>query len=141
MSKIWIPIDVKIQWFSFLEAPDLVRASRVCRSWSSLVQKTAEATISNAIGAACPPLTRGGKLQLLHRLNNATQKENMGYLLAWAAGSRGACRAPPSPPRHAARRPFAAEEQQLVEKGRVLWRGVGVEGVGGGGCVRGFVFL
>jgi hypothetical protein len=91
MSKTWIPIDIKTHWFSFLEAPDLVQASRVCRSWSSLVQKSAEATIASAIGAPCPPLGRGAKLQFLHRLHNATSKENMGYLLSWAAGSRGAC--------------------------------------------------
>ena len=89
-GKTWIPLDVKTHWFSYLEAPDLVRASLVCRSWGSLVQKSAEATIACTIGAACPPLTRGGKLQLLHRLHNATSKENMGYLLCWAAGSRGA---------------------------------------------------
>lgn len=86
--KTWIPIDVKIHWFSFLDARDLAVASRVCKPWSSLVQKAAEAMIATTTGAACPPLTRSGKLRLLSRLQNATAKENMGHLLAWAAGSR-----------------------------------------------------
>ena len=90
MSKTWIPVDVKIHWFSFLGADDLSRASRVCRPWASLVQKTAEAVISSTIGAPCPALSRPGKLQLLRRLQNPTRKENMGYLLSWAAGCRGA---------------------------------------------------
>ena len=91
MSKTWIPVDVKVHWFSFLEAEDLARASRVCRPWASLVQKTAEAVISTTICAPCPALTRVGKLQLLRRLQHAGRKENMGYLLSWAAGNRGAC--------------------------------------------------
>jgi hypothetical protein len=86
--KTWIPIDVKIHWFSFLDARDLATASAVCKPWASLVQKTAEAVIATTTGAACPPLTRTGKLRLLSRLQNATAKENMGHLLAWAAGSR-----------------------------------------------------
>jgi hypothetical protein len=87
--KTWIPVDVKIHWFSFLSAEDLSRASRVCKPWASLVQKTSEVLVATTIGASCPNLSRAGKLLLLRRLQNATKKENMGYLLAWAAGCRG----------------------------------------------------
>ena len=71
-STTWIPVDVKIHWFSFLSAQDLGRAARVCKPWASLVQKTTEAVISSAIGAPGPALSRSGKLRLLHRLQNAT---------------------------------------------------------------------
>jgi len=82
-------VDIKIHWFSFLGAEDLSRASRVCKPWASLVQKTADAVIASTIGAPCPNLSRSGKLSLLRRLHNASKKENMGYLLSWAAGCRG----------------------------------------------------
>jgi hypothetical protein len=88
-AKTWIPVDVKLHWFSFLSAKDLANASRVCRSWVSLTQKAADAMITQTIAAAPPPLARGAKLKFLHRLQNATDKENMGYLLSWAAGCRG----------------------------------------------------
>jgi hypothetical protein len=89
-TKTWIPVDVKVHWFGFLGAKDLANCQRVCRSWVSLVQKTAEAGTTALIAAEPPPLSRAGKLKFLHRLQNATEKENMGYLLSWAAGSRGA---------------------------------------------------
>jgi hypothetical protein len=101
-AKTWIPVDVKIHWFSFLGAPDLARCSRVCRSWVSLAQKTTDAVITTTIAARPPQLSRAGRLRFLHRLHNATAKENMGYLIAWAAGSRGACDA-----RHPQLRPAA----------------------------------
>ncbi len=87
--KTWIPVDVKVHWFSFLDAKDLASAAAVCRPWASLIQKTTEAVVCQTIGAPCPPLSRAGKLRFLHRLQHASAKENMGYLLAWAAGSRG----------------------------------------------------
>lgn len=90
-GKTWIPLDVKIHWFSFLSAKDLANAQRVCRSWVSLVAKTADAEITSALAAEPPNLSRAGKLKFLHRLQNATDKENMGYLLTWAAGNRGSC--------------------------------------------------
>jgi len=85
----WIPVDVKIHWFSFLSAKDLANCGRVCRSWVSLTTKAADAMITMTTCATSPPqLSRAGKMKLLHRLQNATEKEHFGYLLAWAAGSR-----------------------------------------------------
>ena len=86
---IWIPVDVKIHWFSFLSAKDLANCGRVCRSWVSLTTKAADAMITMTTCATSPPqLSRAGKMKLLYRLQNATEKENFGYLLSWAAGSR-----------------------------------------------------
>lgn len=88
-GKIWIPVDVKIHWFSFLSVPDLARASRVCKSWTSLVQKTADAEITAHTGVQLPQLARPAKLRLLDRLHHAYLPENMAYLITWAAGCRG----------------------------------------------------
>jgi hypothetical protein len=88
-GKVWIPVDVKTRWFSFLPAPDLARCARACRSWSSLAVKTCDAQFAVTVGATPPNLSRAGKLRFLHRLHNAHAPENMGYLLAWAAGCRG----------------------------------------------------
>lgn len=88
-GKIWIPVDVKIHWFSFLSVPDLARASRVCKSWTSLVQKTADAEITAHTGVELPQLARPAKLRLLDRLHHAYLPENMAYLITWAAGCRG----------------------------------------------------
>lgn len=90
-QKVWIPVDVKIRWFGFLGVPDLCVASRVCKAWGSLVGKTADAEIAMLTGTGSPQIGRPGRLKLLHRLHHAYQAENMGYLLAWAAGSRGGC--------------------------------------------------
>lgn len=87
----WIPIDVKVHWFSFLSVPDLARASRVCKSWTSLVQKTCDAQFAQLIGASLPHLARPAKLRLLDRLHHAYLPENMAYLLSWAVTSRGEC--------------------------------------------------
>jgi hypothetical protein len=89
-QKIWIPVDVKIHWFSFLSVPDLARASRVCKSWTSLVQKTADCELAKTIGANMPQLARPAKLRFLDRLHHAYLPENMAYLMTWAAGCRGA---------------------------------------------------
>ena len=32
-AATWVPLDVKIHWFSFLSAKDLANCGRVCRSW------------------------------------------------------------------------------------------------------------
>lgn len=88
-QRTWIPVDVKLKWFSFLSAPDLARCGRTCKSWASLVNKTADAEIATTICAPPPMLSRAAKLHFLHRLHNVTEKENMGYLLSWAAGCRG----------------------------------------------------
>ena len=90
-ARTWIPIDVKLHWFSFLSVPDLARASRVCKSWTSLAQKTCDAQFAILVGAAMPALARAAKLRLLDRLQHAYLPENMAYLLSWAAGCRGAC--------------------------------------------------
>lgn len=89
-NKTWIPVDVKVHWFSFLGAKDLANCQRVCRSWVSLIEKTSTASLVKETGSQVAiTLTPGGKLKLLHRVEYATNKENMGYLLSWAAGNRG----------------------------------------------------
>jgi F-box-like len=88
----WIPVDVKVHWFSFLSVPDLARASRVCKSWTSLVQKTCDAQFAQTIGTTLPHLARPAKLRLLDRLHHAYLPENMAYLLSWAVTSRGLLR-------------------------------------------------
>lgn len=90
-TKTWIPVDVKVHWFSFLSSNDLANCQRVCRSWVSLIEKTSTASLVKETGSnnTIIPLTPGGKLKLLNRIENATKKENMGYLLTWAAGNRG----------------------------------------------------
>lgn len=80
-EKTWIPVDVKIHWFSFLPAEDLVAVSLTCRSWLALAQKTADACIAMLTGAPPPAMGRGPKLRFYARLQNATAPENCGYLL------------------------------------------------------------
>lgn len=91
-SRVWIPVDVKTHWFSFLAVPDLARASRVCKSWTSLVQKTVDAELAVLTGADVSQLARPAKLRFLDRVHHAYLPENMAYLLTWAAGCRGARR-------------------------------------------------
>jgi hypothetical protein len=89
-SGRWIPLDVKIHWFSFLDATDLARASQVCRAWASLVEKTNDAIFATTVGAPPPQLSRAAKTRFSYRLQHPEHWQNMGYLLSWAAGSRGA---------------------------------------------------
>lgn len=69
----WIPLDVKVHWFSFLDATDLARASQVCRAWASLVEKTNDAIFASTVGAAPPPLSRAAKTRFTYRLQHAEQ--------------------------------------------------------------------
>lgn len=111
-AKIWIPVDVKIHWFSFLSSPDLARASRACKSWGSLVSKTCDAVCAVMLGAPPPSLSRAGKLRFLHRLHHAHTPDNMGYLLSWAAGCRGTWHRDAAPSRTALRRVRNRQEHQ-----------------------------
>jgi ankyrin repeat protein len=88
-TKVWIPVDVKTHWFGFLGVPDLCNCLRVCKAWTSLITKTADAEIATITAATPPSLGRSGKLKFLHRLHYAHQADNLGYLLSWAAGNRG----------------------------------------------------
>jgi hypothetical protein len=70
----WVPVDVKVHWFSFLSAADLANCGRVCRAWASLTGRAADAMITHHTAAESPPqLSRPGKLRLLHRLQNVSR--------------------------------------------------------------------
>jgi len=90
-QRVWIPIDVKLGWLAFLGARDLAVASAASRSWGGLVARAVDAELVRATGALPPALCAAAKLRLLHRVRHPLDKRNCGYLLAWAAGSRGAC--------------------------------------------------
>jgi hypothetical protein len=88
---IWVPVDVKLHWLGLLNIQELARCAAVSRSWATLVGRTVDAAIVAHTGVRAPALGRAANLQLLYRLQHAGEKEHMGYLLSWAAGSRGAC--------------------------------------------------
>lgn len=70
-AATWVPLDVKIHWFSFLSARDLANCGRVCRSWVSLTTKAADAMLTmTTCASAHAGLSRPGKMRLLHRLQN-----------------------------------------------------------------------
>ena len=89
--RVWIPIDVKLGWLAFLGVRDLAVACTASRSWGGLVARAVDAELTAATGALPPALCAAAKLRLLHRVRQPLDKRNCGYLLAWAAGSRGAC--------------------------------------------------
>lgn len=88
-QRVWVPVDVKTAWLRYLDTRDLAAAAQVCRSWHGLVARTVDAEIARTTGAPAPPLCGPAKAQLLHRLRRPLAPRNYGYLLAWAAGSRG----------------------------------------------------
>lgn len=89
-GAVWIPTDVKLRWMGFLDTADLAACSQVSRSWGSLTAKSVDVEITLMTGATPPPICASAKLRLLHRLRRPLDKRNFGYLLAWAAGTRGA---------------------------------------------------
>jgi hypothetical protein len=75
-AATWVPLDVKIHWFSFLSAKDLANCGRVCRSWVGLTSRAADAMLTMATCAESPAmLARPGKMRLLHRLQNVSARE------------------------------------------------------------------
>ncbi|KAA0157879.1 hypothetical protein FNF31_05692 [Cafeteria roenbergensis] len=83
---MWIPIDVKLHWFSFLSVSDLANSSAVCKAWVVLVDKTYHREFAERTGTAAPAtLSRISKLLLLRRVRTPTAPTSMPFLLTMAA--------------------------------------------------------
>ena len=87
-----LPSDVQLSIFSMLDGPSLAAASQSCRAWRTLSSACTDAAVVALTGATPAQGSRGTRLRLLQRLRRPLDKRNFGYLLAWAAGSRGGWR-------------------------------------------------
>lgn len=90
IRRLWIPVEIKIEFMQYLSYADLANISAVCKAWLVLVNKTYEAEFHAKTGAVAPKLLpRIDKLRLLARIRKPLARDNYLWLLNFAAGKQG----------------------------------------------------